>query len=462
MWELPCQLTPGLVTSHLRPAGVIVTKQPDDDTRQRLTLQSQMSCCKLLHAVVGLSWCGVGAQHLSAGGLSIACLTGLRPKNSDAHRQQKLALRDFLELNEHGRALLPEAEGLEAQLKDAVAEASKECRLCEHITDFKQTESVPEALEAVLVKECHMSQLGGEITSSQLCSFVEKLTCQSVCGQGCASQTSSVTKQETPALKLEVSPSISVTASREPQETAYPGFNNSYDGFSTTHNGNKLTAARGSGGSGSSRSRSPLALSPSWHPRGCIVARLGPCLGPLLPQLPPPPPPEGGGRHGREVGAATGGGKAGRGRRPQRDDEPVLSGGKSDLTVQFLTGTFIEKYDPTVEDFYRKEIELDSSPSVLEILDRAGTKQFASMRDLGTSRTTRASSSSTTSSTSFQDIKPMRDQIIRLKQYEKVPVILVGNKVDLESEREVSSNEGRAVAEEWGCPFMETSAKSKQ
>ncbi|KPP64330.1 hypothetical protein Z043_117336 [Scleropages formosus] len=45
--------------------------------------------------------------------------------------------------------------------------------------------------------------------------------------------------------------------------------------------------------------------------------------------------------------------------------------------------------------------------------------------------------------------------------YEKVPVILVGNKVDLESEREVSSGEGQALAEEWGCPFMETSAKSK-
>ncbi|KAI1241781.1 hypothetical protein IHE44_0005272 [Lamprotornis superbus] len=46
-------------------------------------------------------------------------------------------------------------------------------------------------------------------------------------------------------------------------------------------------------------------------------------------------------------------------------------------------------------------------------------------------------------------------------RYEKVPVILVGNKVDLESEREVSLSEGRALAEEWGCPFMETSAKSK-
>ena len=56
--------------------------------------------------------------------------------------------------------------------------------------------------------------------------------------------------------------------------------------------------------------------------------------------------------------------------------------GKSALTVQFVSGHFMEKYDPTIEDFYRKEIEVDSCPCVLEILDTAGTEQFASMRDL--------------------------------------------------------------------------------
>lgn len=61
----------------------------------------------------------------------------------------------------------------------------------------------------------------------------------------------------------------------------------------------------------------------------------------------------------------------------------------------------------------------------------------------------------------FQDIRPMRDQIVRVKRFEKVPLILVGNKVDLESEREVSRSDGRALAQEWGCPFIETSAKSK-
>lgn len=46
--------------------------------------------------------------------------------------------------------------------------------------------------------------------------------------------------------------------------------------------------------------------------------------------------------------------------------------GKSALTVQFVSGCFMEKYDPTIEDFYRKEIEVDNSPCVLEILDTAG------------------------------------------------------------------------------------------
>lgn len=95
--------------------------------------------------------------------------------------------------------------------------------------------------------------------------------------------------------------------------------------------------------------------------------------------------------------------------------------GKSALTVQFVTGTFIEKYDPTIEDFYRKEIEVDSSPSVLEILDTAGTEQFASMRDLYIKNGQGfILVYSLVNQQSFQDIKPMRDQIIRVKRLVKV------------------------------------------
>ena len=56
--------------------------------------------------------------------------------------------------------------------------------------------------------------------------------------------------------------------------------------------------------------------------------------------------------------------------------------GKSALTVQFVQGIFVEKYDPTIEDSYRKQVEVDGQQCMLEILDTAGTEQFASMRDL--------------------------------------------------------------------------------
>jgi len=39
--------------------------------------------------------------------------------------------------------------------------------------------------------------------------------------------------------------------------------------------------------------------------------------------------------------------------------------GKSALTVQFVTGTFAEKYDPTIEDFYRQELILFIFSSLL-------------------------------------------------------------------------------------------------
>ncbi|XP_040600823.1 ras-related protein Rap-2a isoform X2 [Mesocricetus auratus] len=130
--------------------------------------------------------------------------------------------------------------------------------------------------------------------------------------------------------------------------------------------------------------------------------------------------------------------------------------GKSALTVQFVTGTFIEKYDPTIEDFYRKEIEVDSSPSVLEILDTAGTEQFASMRDLYIKNGQGfILVYSLVNQQSFQDIKPMRDQIIRVKRNPTSPVKKAQEK-KLQEEGEVETFErrlwllGSCLGASWG------------
>ncbi|CAI2354120.1 Protein CBR-RAP-2 [Caenorhabditis briggsae] len=137
--------------------------------------------------------------------------------------------------------------------------------------------------------------------------------------------------------------------------------------------------------------------------------------------------------------------------------------GKSALTVQFVSSTFIEKYDPTIEDFYRKEIEVDGQPSVLEILDTAGTEQFSSMRDLYIKNGQGfVVVYSITSQQTFHDIRNMKEQIVRVKGSENVPILLVGNKCDLSHQRQVRSEEGLALAESWSCPFTECSAKNNQ
>ena len=90
-----------------------------------------------------------------------------------------------------------------------------------------------------------------------------------------------------------------------------------------------------------------------------------------------------------------------------------------------------------------QEIEVDSTPCVLEILDTAGTEQFASMRDLYIKNGQGfVVCYSLTNHQTFQDIKTMKDQIVRVKGTDKVPILLVANKVDLEPQREVPTVEG--------------------
>ena len=43
------------------------------------------------------------------------------------------------------------------------------------------------------------------------------------------------------------------------------------------------------------------------------------------------------------------------------------------ISVVSVEGIFVEKYDPTIEDSYRKQVEVDGQQCMLEILDTAGT-----------------------------------------------------------------------------------------
>ncbi|CAD7676879.1 unnamed protein product [Nyctereutes procyonoides] len=137
--------------------------------------------------------------------------------------------------------------------------------------------------------------------------------------------------------------------------------------------------------------------------------------------------------------------------------------GKSALTVQFVQGIFVEKYDPTIEDSYRKQVEVDAQQCMLEILDTAGTEQFTAMRDLYMKNGQGfALVYSITAQSTFNDLQDLREQILRVKDTDDVPMILVGNKCDLEDERVVGKEQGQNLARQWNnCAFLESSAKSK-
>lgn len=67
---------------------------------------------------------------------------------------------------------------------------------------------------------------------------------------------------------------------------------------------------------------------------------------------------------------------------------------------------------------------------------------------------------SITSRSTFERIERFRDQIFRVKDVDNVPMMLVGNKCDKVTDREVTREEGYAMAKRLGCDFIETSAKT--
>lgn len=137
--------------------------------------------------------------------------------------------------------------------------------------------------------------------------------------------------------------------------------------------------------------------------------------------------------------------------------------GKSSITVQFDQGVYFESYDPTIEDSYRKQVEVDGKTVELEILDTAGVAQFTAMRELYIkSGRGFLLVYSVTDENSLKELLTLREQVLRIKDSASVPMVLIGNKCDLNNERVLSPEDGITVSQQWGkVPFYETSARVK-
>lgn len=87
---------------------------------------------------------------------------------------------------------------------------------------------------------------------------------------------------------------------------------------------------------------------------------------------------------------------------------------------------FVERYDPTIEDSYRKQVEIDNRICMLEILDTAGTEQFTAMRDLYLENGHGfILMFSITDQSTINDLVEIRKQIIRVKNSTRVIIYYI-------------------------------------
>jgi small GTP-binding protein len=97
--------------------------------------------------------------------------------------------------------------------------------------------------------------------------------------------------------------------------------------------------------------------------------------------------------------------------------------GKSALTIRLITDNFLEEYDPTIEDSYQKNVNIDGQPALIEVLDTAGQEEYSSMQD----QWMRDGQAflliySITDEKTFQDLRNIREKLFRIKDSTAVPM----------------------------------------
>ncbi|CAO1411832.1 unnamed protein product [Diamesa serratosioi] len=121
---------------------------------------------------------------------------------------------------------------------------------------------------------------------------------------------------------------------------------------------------------------------------------------------------------------------------------------------------FASDYDPTIEDSYTKQVVIDDIPAKLDILDTAGQEEFSAMRE----QYMRSGEGfllvySVTDNASFDEMFKFHRQILRVKDRDEFPMLMVGNKSDLEAQRVVSLQKAQELSRQLKIPYIECSAK---
>ncbi len=136
--------------------------------------------------------------------------------------------------------------------------------------------------------------------------------------------------------------------------------------------------------------------------------------------------------------------------------------GKSAFVIHLIKQNFVEEYDPTINDSYMKYLNVDGEFAILDVLDTAGQDEYAAMvEQYMVDGDGFLLVYSINSRDSFLKARENTLSILRVKDVEKFPIILVGNNCELrDSQRKVTFEEGEDLAINLGISFFEGSSKT--
>jgi len=129
--------------------------------------------------------------------------------------------------------------------------------------------------------------------------------------------------------------------------------------------------------------------------------------------------------------------------------------GKSCMIFRFINDKFVEDYEPTLRDTFKQDYKIDGETVMLHLHDNSTLEDVSALRQVDGFICVYAINNLK----SFQDLLATYYHLT--KQLKSLtPFILVGNKADLKSAREVSYERGLAAAKSMNALFFETSCRS--
>ena len=135
--------------------------------------------------------------------------------------------------------------------------------------------------------------------------------------------------------------------------------------------------------------------------------------------------------------------------------------GKSNLLLRYAHGQFNPEYQVTIGvEFGIKDVEIGDKTFRIQIWDTAGQENFKSItRSYFKNSVCAIICYDITRKDTFDNVTSWIEDC-KSQCYKNVHMVLVGNKLDLNDRRVVSTDEGKELADKLGISFYETSAKT--